>query len=74
MLEALSSLTGQSVTFGNLTFLDQPKRFGDVLILPVSAFGSGQSHPGSKDWGNDEQLVSHNFRMTWRVEHGVGWT
>ncbi|KAK0769462.1 hypothetical protein LTR75_018088 [Friedmanniomyces endolithicus] len=73
ILKTLSSTSANNFDVAEIMQLTTPKLFGDVLFLPISAFGSGQSHSGSKDWGNEEQLVSHHFRMTWRAEHGVGW-
>lgn len=67
VLEALTARTGRPVTFQDLAFIDTPKLIGDVLILPVNAFGSGQEHSGSKPWGNEEQLMSHHWNG-WR-----GW-
>jgi len=70
ILEGLSVLTGQSVTSVDMANLTGPRLIADVLILPVSAFASGQDHSGSKPWGNDEQLMSHHFKgfETWKPE------
>ena len=73
VLEGVSLLIGTNITSANITGLQQSKQFGDVLFLPISAFGSGQSHSGSKQWGNSEQLVAHHWRGTWKAEHGVDW-
>lgn len=62
ILNALTKRTGQNITYKDLSKIDRPKLIGDVLILPVSAFASGQDHSGSKPWGNEEQLVSHHWR------------
>lgn len=59
VLEGISALVGQRITIANVSRLESPVQFGDVLILPVSAFGSGQGHSGSKNWGNEEQLVAY---------------
>lgn len=48
VLEALTIRTGRRVTFEDLSFIDTPKLIGGVLILPVSAFASGQEHSASK--------------------------
>ncbi|KAJ8606294.1 hypothetical protein MRB53_041045 [Persea americana] len=61
VLEALTLQTGQNLTHRDLSNIDKPKLIG-VLILPVSAFASGQDHSGSKPWGNEEQLVSHHWK------------
>ena len=38
---------GGVVTFADLSGLGAPRLFGEVLVLPVNAFGSGQNHSGS---------------------------
>ncbi|KAK3619025.1 hypothetical protein LTR56_024280 [Elasticomyces elasticus] len=73
VLDSLRRAVDGSFEPEDLARLTQPKLFGDVLVLPVSAFGSGQAHSGSKPWGNEDQLLSHHFLMSWRNEHGVGW-
>ena len=46
-------ITRHIVTQSDFVELDATRLVKDVLILPVSAFGSGQAHSGSKDWGNE---------------------
>lgn len=72
ILEALTARTGRPVTYKELSYVDSPRLIGDVLILPISAFASGQDHSGSKPWGNEEQLVSHHWRgiQGWRSRLG----
>lgn len=80
VVEALATQLDQNITLNDFAFIDSPKLFGDVLIMPVSAFGSGQDHSESKPYGNDEQLIAHHFRgwhgwvskHTWDVEHQGG--
>ena len=71
ILEGLTTQTGTTVTDKDITKLTQPKLIGDVLILPVSAFGSGQDHSGSKPLGNEDQLMAHHFRgfQNWKLAH-----
>ncbi|OTA22224.1 hypothetical protein BTJ68_14217 [Hortaea werneckii EXF-2000] len=71
VLESLTSQLGKTVTYEEISNLTAPKLIGDTLILPVSAFGSGQDHSGSKPWGNDEQLMSHHYFgfKGWKLEH-----
>lgn len=58
---------GRQVSEEDLKGMTEAKQIGDVLILPVNAFGSGQGHSQSKPFGNEEELLSHHF-------HGwVGW-
>lgn len=71
VLESLTAQIGRSITYDDISDLDEPKLLGDVLILPISAFASGQDHSGSKPWGNDEQLMSHHFLgfQGWKANH-----
>ncbi|RMY76234.1 hypothetical protein D0864_09193 [Hortaea werneckii] len=71
VLESLTSQLGRTVTYEEISNLTAPKLIGDTLILPISAFGSGQDHSGSKPWGNDEQLMSHHYFgfKGWKLEH-----
>ena len=48
------------LTFANLSGLAAPRRFGEVLVLPVNAFGSGQNHSGSAH-DEREALVRYHF-------------
>lgn len=57
VLEALTLLQGSNVTESDLIGLERPKQFGDVLIMTVSAFASGQHKSGSKDWGIKEAVA-----------------
>ncbi|KAK4499415.1 hypothetical protein PRZ48_009929 [Zasmidium cellare] len=72
VLEALTARTGKPVTYKELSYVDSPRLIGDVLILPISAFASGQDHPASKPWGNEEQLISHHWKgfEGWRSRLG----
>lgn len=71
IMESLSKTTGRAITHADVTMLKGPKLIGDVLILPVSAFASGQDHSGSKPWDNEEQLISHHWSgfQTWKPDH-----
>ena len=59
VFEILSATTGLEITWKNVTRLVQPKLVGDILILPIAAFGSGQEHSGSPGLEHDEALVQH---------------
>lgn len=59
--EGLSEAAGELVDSRNVTGLTAPKLFGDVLILPITAFAPGLWHSGSKGWDSEEALVGHLF-------------
>ena len=67
--EGLSEAAGELVDSRNLTGLTAPKLFGDVLILPITAFAPGMDHSGSKGWESEEALVGHLFAGSWKNTH-----
>lgn len=65
-----SNLTGTSVTYKNFTKIMEPKIIGEVVILPIHAFGAGHQ----VEWAGFEQdeskvLVHHYFRGSWKEDH-----
>ena len=68
VLESLSRATNTKVTFRNVTKLKEPRLFGDILILPIDGFGTGQPHSGSNRMGADTALIRHQFKGSWK--HG----
>ena len=71
VFEILSATTGTNFTWVNVTRLARPRLVGDVLILPVAAFGSGQAHSGSPGPEHEEVLVEHLFKGSWKADHPV---
>lgn len=69
VLEGLSYTTGTNFTSANLTGLTEPRLVGDVLILPINAFGSGQQHSNSGSPESDTALVQHLFKGSWKNNH-----
>ncbi|EME38344.1 glycosyltransferase family 32 protein [Dothistroma septosporum NZE10] len=71
VLEALSSQMGRPVDYRDLSNIDEPRLLGDVLIMPISSFASGQEHPASGAWGNDQQLISHHWKgfQGWKTHY-----
>lgn len=70
VFESLSATTNTIVTHANITGLQEPTLFGDILILPIDGFGTGQPHSGSNPDNADSALVRHQWKMSWRHE----WT
>jgi alpha 1,6-mannosyltransferase len=68
-LEALSLLAGSTISYRNLTGLREPRQIGDILILPINAFGSGQKHSGSDPLGGPSALLRHNWISSWVPLH-----
>ena len=69
VFEGLSYSTGTNFTWHNVTGLLTPKLVGDILILPINAFGSGQAHSNSGSPEEDTALVEHLFRGSWKSDH-----
>ncbi len=69
VFEGLSYTTGTNFGSHNITGLTEPRLVGDVLILPINAFGSGQKHSNSGDPDSDSAMVQHLFKGTWKKEH-----
>ncbi|KAI4188043.1 MAG: hypothetical protein L6R41_002420 [Letrouitia leprolyta] len=63
----LSETTGTEVTHLNLTGLQEPKMFGDVLVLPINSFASGLGHSGSSGVATDQTLMWHTFQGAWKA-------
>ena len=69
VFEGLSDSTGTNFTWHNVTGSLTSRLVGDVLILPINAFGSGQSHSHSGSPEEDSALVQHLFRGSWKSDH-----
>lgn len=52
----------------DLSFMTEPKLYGDILVLTIDGFGMGQSHSHSTHDGSipDAALMKHLFRGSWR--------
>ena len=68
VFKSLSAATNTKVTYRNVTNLKQPRLFGDILVLPIDGFGTGQPHSGSNRMGADTALIRHQFKGSWK--HG----
>lgn len=54
----------------DLSFLEAPMLYGDILLLPIDGFGMGQSHSHSTNDGSipEAALAQHFFHGSWRGE------
>ena len=69
IFEGLSFATGTNFTWHNVSGLTSARLVSDVLILPINAFGSGQSHSNSGSPDGETALVQHLFKGSWKVAH-----
>lgn len=63
------------VSLRNLSGLTEPRLVGDILILPINAFGMGQGHSHSRNDGTvpEEALVKHRFWGHWKSDKPSIW-
>ncbi|KAI4158254.1 MAG: hypothetical protein LQ342_007628 [Letrouitia transgressa] len=69
IIDGLSRFTGANFSHLNLTGLRNARLVSDVLILPINAFGSGQSHSNSGSPDEENALVQHTFAGSWKSNH-----
>ncbi|KAH7413069.1 hypothetical protein BKA64DRAFT_557059, partial [Cadophora sp. MPI-SDFR-AT-0126] len=65
VMESLSYAMGRKVEWSEVQDLQEPKLFGDVLILPINGFGSGQMHSHSSDPNYGDVLAQHHSDKSW---------
>lgn len=70
IFEQLRTYQPNLTSLRNLTGLTTPTLIGDILILPIDAFGMGQGHSNSTNDGStpNNALVRHKFHGSWRKE------
>lgn len=71
VLEDLGERFEPGFSWANVTGITEPKLVGDVLILPVTSFASGQGHSKSGQAHEETALVKHLFKGSWVGEHPV---
>ena len=71
VFELLARQTGTNFTWLNVTHLKVPRLVEDILILPITGFGSGQSHSNSGVPDDGNALVEHLFRGSWKEDHPI---
>ncbi|KAL7903735.1 glycosyltransferase family 32 protein [Trichoderma velutinum] len=54
----------------DLSFMTEPRLYGDILVLPIDAFGMGQAHSNSTNDGTipTSALLRHQFHGSWRED------
>ena len=62
VFETVAHATGHKFSWLNVTKLKAPRLVGDVLILPITAFGAGQGHSEAGEAEEEGALVEHLFR------------
>lgn len=69
----LQAIEPELTTLRNLSGMTGPRIFGDIMILPIDAFGVGQPHSNSTNDGTIPKaaLAKHLFRGSWRGSNHV---
>ena len=67
-----SNLTGMNVTYKNFTKITEPQLVGEVVILPIQAFGAGHQVRWAGLEEDGSQLVHHYFAGSWKGDHHDG--
>lgn len=67
-----SNLTRTSVTYKNFTKITEPQIVGEVVILPIQAFGAGHQVEWAGLKQDGSQLVHHYFAGSWKGDHHDG--
>ena len=67
-----SNLTGTNVTYKNFTKISEPQIVGEVVILPIQAFGAGHQVQWAGLKQDGSQLVHHYFAGSWKGDHHDG--
>lgn len=65
-MQTISEATGFVVDYKNFTGMKEARHFGDVLILPIDGFGTGQPHSNYRSDGGDDVYARHMFRGLWK--------
>lgn len=71
-LDYASDITGTSVTYKNFTKITEPQIVGEVVILPIQAFGAGHQVRWAGFKQDGSQLVHHYFAGSWKGDHHDG--
>ena len=66
VFEGMSEVTGKNITWKDVSGITAPRLFGDILLMPVSAFGTGQPHSNAPQDIVDSTCVRHQWKMSWR--------
>ena len=74
-LEYAALVTGTEVTYKNYSKITEPVMVGEIVLLPIWAFGASHQVLNSGFNPNDKDkvaLVRHNFANSWKGDHKEG--
>ena len=65
-----TNITKSPITYRNFTKITEPKLVGEVVILPIHAFGAAhQVEWAGLDQDESKALVHHYFKGKWKQDH-----
>lgn len=66
--EQLQEFDNSLTDIKNLSYMEEPRLYGDIVVLPIDGFGMGQPHSDSTNDGSipPDALVRHLFNGSWR--------
>ena len=70
--EYASNLAGTNITYKNFTKSTEAQIVGEVVILPIQAFGAGHQVQWAGFKPDGSQLVHHYFAGSWKGDHHDG--
>ncbi|KAL2158343.1 hypothetical protein VTH06DRAFT_4391 [Thermothelomyces fergusii] len=56
------------IDWKNFTGMEDRRRVGDVVVLPITSFSPGVQQMGAKDYDDPLAFVKHDFEGTWKPE------
>ena len=69
-MQSMSEMTGTHIDYRNITGMTEARLFGDVLVLPIDGFGTGQPHSNSGKNATANAYIRHMWKGSWK--HGWG--
>lgn len=70
VLGSLSEITTSTVDYRNFTGIQTPHLIGDVLVLPIDGFGTGQPHSNARTDESGDVYVRHMWKGSWKHNWG----
>ena len=64
-----SDITDTNITYRNFTKMTKPRMIGEVVILPIQAFGGGHQVEWAGMKKDGSELVHHYFAGSWKTDH-----
>jgi mannosyltransferase OCH1-like enzyme len=66
VLDVMNANAQQSLSWTSFTALQSPTLLGEIVVLPINYFGSGQRHSGAGNFLVPEACVNHLAKHTWK--------